>query len=319
MRRQELDLSQYSMMRGTAKNGSFYATFRQAGKPTLTSFGATAEHLVRASVADEKVMVALAGNLRTTARIDSVRCPVTGLDIRENGRVAAVPVVAQEILPALADATESVEPTGFWGRLRESARQFLGIEDEPKAPAPTVEFIKARSGYPVVDELVDRIGVELEKRPELADENGSRFDALAERYLFEMAANHAEAVKGASREHVERADRMFAEYVGIADQSLAESVKREEDREMGGKMDRLSIDLKFIRARQGVDMDGSLTAIPDTREPTAALPAPERTETLRSGRDMTRRILSTGKGPDSHSDGAEVVILHARDRSAASR
>jgi hypothetical protein len=307
--RQEIDLSAYTMMRGTARNGSFYATFRAQGKPTLTSFGEVAETLVQKAIDGDRAKVSLAGNLRTTARIDLVECPVTGLPIREDGRAAAKPIDTGSQLPAVLPALD--EPTGFWGRLREGARDFLGISDPEPVPAPVEpETAQARrSGYPVVDDLIDRIVREVDRRPDLADDNGARFDLLAERHLFAMAENHAEAVRGASRSDVKRADGLFSEYLQIADSSLTDAVAREDAAERNGKIDRLSVDLAFIRTRQGIEESEKLKILPS---PDVQLPSTD-------GRPPARRILSMGKGPDDHSLGAEVVMLHAGRMRGAGR
>lgn len=288
------------MMRGTARNGSFYATFRAPGRPTLTSFGEVAETLVRKAISGETAKVSLMGNLRTTARIHSVECPVTGLAITEDGRAMAKPIEGGVGLPAVI---EQEEPKGFWGRLREGMRDFLGVADPEPAPVPALPETDQprRSGYPVVDDLIDRISREVERRPELADDNGARFDLLAERHLFTMAENHADAVKGASRDDAARADGLFEEYLKIADSSLIQAVAREDAAERNGKMDRLSVDLAFIRTRQGVVEDERLKILPS-----AELQAPKTED-----RPPARRILSTAKGPNDHSTGAEVVMLHA--------
>jgi hypothetical protein len=289
-----LDLSDYEMTSGRAKTGSTYVTFRSPGRQTVTAFGAAASAMRGMHERGEDATVRMAGGGRRAVIAASVDCPVTGLRITEAGRE---PPRFEEgrvatTLPAVID---SAEPKGFWARTRETVREWLGIRDEIPVPEQIVEKVAPGStGYPRVDIVVDGIREQLRDRPDLADDNGARFDALADKHLPRIVRTHAASVDGARPDEIARLDAMLVESVSIVTTSLARAVERTQNDESRLRVDSMTTELGFMKARHGINDAPQLTALP---EPTLALPADR------------PRIRSGAKGPASED---EVVLAVAR-------
>jgi hypothetical protein len=308
----DMDLSGYAVTRGRARNGSVYATLRKAGSPTLTGYGETADALVDAVVNGTRVSVEAYGRGKAL-KVASVSCPVTGLPVGERGRVAPIAV------PAVLPEPVVAQPKGFWARSVEAIRELMGMETEHREPAP-VEIAVGRTGYPVVDSLVDRIVEQLEDTPLLTDDNGARFDLLVERHIPRIAMQHAEATRGADVVERRQADAVLNEAVRMMDRHLTEAVAR--DRRV--RMDALSTSLNFLKARSGADVAeaGLLTsidpperaALPSSRDATGSSSAkiPDgASEVLEAP-----RLAGIAKGPTRSDDGV-VVHLHQAGRGAA--
>jgi hypothetical protein len=236
----EIDTTGYQPTLGVAKNGSRYATLRHESLATMTAFGAAAEALVEAS--ERGGLVRVDSYERSgTIKIVTIACPVTGLPIGENGRMEPVPVAPQyEALP-------EPEPEGFWDRLVDGLRDLVGLEDDRPEPLP-VEIAPGRTGYPVVDRMIDDIRHALVENPNLIDANGGRFDLMAEKHLPRLATRHAETVRNATPEDTRLADAMFSEGMGVTRDSF--DVALREHRSM--KMDALAIEMNFLRSKQGL-------------------------------------------------------------------
>lgn len=282
------------MTSGKAKTGSTYVTFRSPGRQTVTAFGAAAVAMRGMHERGEDATVRIAGGGRRAVIAASVECSVTGLRITEAGR--EVPSFEEERTTSNVPAViEAAEPKGFWARARETMRDWLGIRDQTPVPEQIVERVTPGStGYPRIDLVVDDIRKQLRERPDLSDHNGARFDALADKHLPRIVRTHAASVAGARPEETSRLDAMLVESVAIVTTSLAWAVERAQNEESRLRVDSMTTELGFMRARHGVNESPQLTALP---EPTLSLPADR------------PRIWSGAKGPASED---EVVLAVAR-------
>lgn len=293
-----LDLSDYEMTSGRAKTGSSYVTFRSPGRQTVTAFGAAAAAMRGMHDRGEDATVRIAGGGRRAVIAASVDCPVTGLRITEAGREA--PRFEEDRAPSNVPAViDAGEPKGFWARARETMRDWLGIRDQTPVPEQIVEKVAPGStGYPRIDLVVDGIRKELRERPDLADYNGARFDALADKHLPRIVRTHAASVAGAKPEEVSRLDAMLVESVAIVTTSLAWAVERTQNEESRLRVDSMTTELGFMKARHGINDSPQLAALP---EPTLALPADR------------PRIRSGAKGPSSEDEVALAVARRATE------
>lgn len=295
----EMDLSGYAVTRGRARNGSLYATLRRAGSPTLTGYGETADALVDAVRNGVPVRVEAYGRGKAL-KVASVSCPVTGLPVGERGRMEPKAVV-----PVIVEAKPE-ERKGFWARTIESFKEMMGLETERPEPTPPV-VETGRTGYPVIDSLVDRIAKEVAIHPNLADANGSRFDLVIKRDIPRLASRHAETVRGASTDERRRADAILQQAIMVIDGTLQEAVRR--DRQV--RMDALTTELNYLSARAGLQSEhdrmlSSIAPSPSEFDPEVrpALAAPQQ-----------HRLAGIAKGPrDGEAQDDVVVHMHRGGR-----
>ncbi len=293
----EMDLTGYAVTRGRARNGSLYATLRRAGSPTLTGYGETADALVDAVRSGAPVRVEAYGHGKAL-KVASVSCPVTGLPVGERGRMEPRTVVPVVVEP------KPEEPKGFWARTIESLKEMMGFETE--RPGPTAPVLETgRTGYPVIDSLVDRIAKQIEENPDLADANGSRFDALIKRDIPRLATRHADTVRGASPHERWRADAILQQAIAVMDATFQEAVRR--DRQV--RMDALTTELNYISARAGMRSghDAMLSSI----APTLVIPGSEERGALPSPQE--HRLAGLAKGPRDPIGEDDVVVRLHRD------
>lgn len=236
----EIRLDGYLSTPGMSKNGVPFLTLRHEDRPTVTAFGAVAQAL---SEAMERGGSVLADTYESfgTLKVVTIPCPITGLPIGENGRLEPIAVA-----PVYEPVPEP-KPLGFWDRVVDTVQEALGMEDDRPVPQPVL-LEHGRTGYPVVDELTDRIRDALVENPNLIDSNGGRFDAIADTHLPRLAAKHADTVRGADARETRLADAMFADAIGVIGGSFDEAAR--EHRSM--KLDALAVEMNFIRGRQGL-------------------------------------------------------------------
>lgn len=236
----EIELDGYLSTPGMSKNGVPFLTLRHEDRPTVTAFGEAAQALSEAMDRGGSVRAETYESFGSV-KIVTMPCPITGLPIGEKGRLEPIAVA-----PVYEPVPEP-KPLGFWDRVVDTVQEALGMEDDRPVPQPIL-LEHGRTGYPVVDELTDRIRDALVENPNLIDSSGGRFDDIADKHLPRLAAKHADTVRGADARETRLADAMFADALGVIGESFDQAAR--EHRSM--KLDALAVEMNFIRGRQGL-------------------------------------------------------------------
>jgi len=285
----QIDLAGYEATTGIAKNGSPYTTLRHDELATITAFGHAGEALKEAW--DRGDVVRVDSYERSgTIKVVAIACPVTGLPIGQDGRIA--PTAEAPVF----EAAPEPKPEGLWDRMVDAVQDMLGIEDDEPKPEP-VMISPGRTGYPFVDHLIDDVRTALAENPNLIDANGGRFDLVIEKHLPRMAAQHAETVRGATPEETKLADAMLSEGLKVTRTSFQDALS--DHRSM--KLDALAIEMNFLRSRQGMESTFAPQLSIEPQPRTLRLQAMEQPRPVEERRPLAIRDArsSFAKGPSS--------------------